>query len=227
MDCIELENSINELKTSVKKGDVYYDDSKIKKQFSDIIRNSIKILPEKRNLFQDIKTKVMDRHHGPFGSDILNNLKTIADLLNKDISKAIKDQKTFLSPEDLLKKAGQALRENNESYAISLCDSAIEAFLKHHFDVPSTIVGAGTVKFLSECMVLKIPQGIELYLKECKNKVSQIDNQVKHKAYVPTRLDAINAIKATEELLARKNTFSHLTMEEKRKVQAGIGVIKK
>ena len=76
-------------------------------------------------------------------------------------------------------------------------------------------------------MILDVPKGMSLYLKEVKNKVCQMDNQIKHKAYVPSRLDAISALKVTEELYVRRKRFYDLGEEEKRKVQVGIGLLKR
>ncbi|MFH1591946.1 MAG: hypothetical protein ABIB47_01115 [Candidatus Woesearchaeota archaeon] len=224
MENERIEQLLQDLKT-VKKGDVYYDNPKIKKQFSDLIGLSIKLMPENKEKLLELKEKVMNRPHGPFGSDVISSCKLLKGFLDKNIKNETKKQ--FLNSQDLLNQAGIALRQGHEAYSINLCDSAIESFLKEMFDVPSTIVGAGSVKFLSECMILNIPSGLELYLKEVKNKVCQMNNQIKHKGYVPTRLDAINALKSTEEVLIRKNRFRTLTQAEKRKVQQGINVIKK
>lgn len=227
MDSEKVETLLKELKTNIKRGNVYYDNPKIKRQFSQLIKFSMKLLPEQKAKLEEFKTKVLDRPHGPFGSDILNSCKTISQLSEKKITIELKSKKAFHNYSDLLNQAKLALRQGQEDHSINLCDSAIESFLKEMFDVPSTIVGAGSVKFLSECMILNIPNGMELYLKEIKNKVCQMNNQIKHKGYVPSRLDAINSLKAIEELFIRKNRFKSLTIAEKRKIQVGIGVIKK
>ena len=223
----DLNSIIEELQNNVKPGDVYYANNKLKKQFNTVIQESINLFLDEPEKLMRLKRKVIDRSHGPFGSDILNVCKTIKSLLDKKIEKELKGNKIFLEPSDLIKKAGIALRQGNEAYAIHLCDSAIEVFLKEAFDIPSTIVGSGSVKFLSECMILNIPKGMNLYLQETKNKVCQMNNQIKHKGYIPSRLDAINAIKVTEELFLRKSRFKDLTLEEKKKVQIGVGVIQK
>jgi len=210
---------------SVKKGEVYYDNNKVKRQFSELLRLSMKLMPEKKDKISELRNKVMNRPHGPFGSDILTTSKLLKGFLDKTPKESVKKQ--FLNSQDLLKQAGEALRQGHETFSLNLCDTAIESFLKEMFDIPSTIVGAGPVKFLSECMILDIPKGMDLYLKEVKNKVCQMNNQIKHKAYVPSRLDSINALKATEELFIRKNRFRTLTIEEKRKVQVGVGIVKK
>ena len=221
-----IEELLESLNSLVKNNDVYYDNNKIKRQFSDLITLSLNVFPEQVSKINELKSKTMNRPHGPFGSDITSACQAIAAMLEKTKRKESKTAKQFLNSDDLLKQAGDALRNGQEAYSINLCDSAIEVFLKEMFDVPSTIVGAGNVKFLSECIILDIPPGMELYLKEVKNKVCQTNNQIKHKAYIPSRLDAINALKATEELLMRKNRFRSLTVTEKRRVQAGIGVTK-
>jgi len=226
MENQKVEVILQELKNGVKIGDVYYSDNKTKRVFNELIREALKLFPEKSEKLLDLKKKTMERDHGPFGSDILEICSVVEGFLKIKVQKDLKESKSFLSYKELIKQAGIALRDGQEGYVIHLCDSAVESFLKNSFDVPSTIVGAGTVKFLSECMILDIPSGIGLYLKEVKNKVSQIDNQVKHKGYLPSRLDAINALKAVEELFVRKSWFENLTEEEKRKVQAGIGVVK-
>ncbi len=222
----EVETLISEVKKSVRKGDVYYSNNKIKRLFNELIKGALIVIPEKSQKLTELKKKIMERNHGPFGSDILDACMIIEGFLKlKDKSK-IGEGRSFLKSDDLIKNAGLALRNGQDSYVVHLCDTAIETFLKDAFDVPSTIVGAGTVKFLSECIILEIPKGLNLYLKEVKNKVSQIDNQIKHKAYAPSRLDAINALKAAEELFARKSWFKNLTSEEKRKVHEGIGLHK-
>ncbi len=223
MEIEKLEWFLSQLRT-VKNGEVYYDNNTVKRQFSELIRLSISAIPEHQTKITDLRSKVMNRPHGPFGSDIISACQIITVLLEKTKRKESKTAKQFLNSDDLLKQAGGALRNGQEAYSINLCDSAIEVFLKEMFDVPSTIVGAGNVKFLSECIILDIPPGMELYLKEVKNKVCQMNNQIKHKAYIPSRLDAINALKATEELIVRKNRFRTVAVTEKRKVQAGIDI---
>ena len=223
----KIETLLRELKSRVKSGDVYYSHNFVKQQFSELIRESVPLLPDKSQKLQDLKKKTLARHYGPYGSDILQVCALIEEFLDLKKEKDLRESKSFLGPADLIKKAILALRQGQDAYVIYLCDAAVEAFLKEVFDVPSTIVGAGTVKFLSECMILDIPHEMSLYLQEVKNKVSQIDNQIKHKAYVPSRLDAINALKAVEELYARRHRFYTLTYEEKIKVQNGIGLLKK
>jgi len=216
-----IEQLLAEIKSKVRKGNVYYDDSYLKKQFSELITASINIIPEEKIKLIDLKTKTLQRPHGPFGSDMLHACEFIEKTISK---KEGKKSKSFLTYSDLLKEAQLALKRDQQAYSIHLCDSAIEAFLKEMLDIPSTIVGAGTVKFISECIILNIPNGTILYLKEAKNKVCQLDNQIKHKAYIPSKLDAINALKATEELLSKKERFKSLTEEEIRRLQDGIGI---
>ena len=224
METKDLQRLLEELKKNVKKGDVYYSDNKIKRLFNELIKEALTAIPDKSQKLIELKKKIMERNHGPFGSDLLDACMVIEGFLKiKDKAKT-SEGRSFLKPDDLIKNAGIALRNGQDSYVIHLCDTAIETFLKDSFDVPSTIVGAGNVKFLSECIILDIPKGLNLYLKEVKNKVSQIDNQIKHKAYAPSRLDAINALKSIEELFARKSWFKNLTSEEKRKVQIGVGI---
>ena len=224
MELQELVTSLDYLKYTVKEKDVYYSHAKVKTQFTVLMRQAAMIFHEKEQKIAELKKKVMDRPHGPYGSDLLMACSFIYDLLDKKLAQDLKTHKTFLGAGDLIKKAGIALRQGHDEYTIHLCDSAVEAFLREVFDVPSTIVGAGSVKFLSECMILHVPQGMELYLKEVKNKVCQMNNQIKHKAYVPTKLDAINSLKVTEEMYARKHLFYSITAEEKKKVQKGIGL---
>lgn len=223
----KIEELIKTLKKGVKEGDVYYASNAVKRQFSQLIQFSLVIFLDNTQKILDFRRKVMDRHHGPYGSDIIYACNFIKALLDKKLEKDLKNTKTFLSAGDLIKKAGVALKQNQDSYCVHLCDSAVETFFKEVFDIPSTLIGAGTVKFLSECMILDIPKGMDLYLKEIKNKVSQMNNQIKHKAYVPSRLDAINALKVTEEFYSRKNRFNDLTNEEKKKIQIGVGLLKK
>ena len=224
MDSEKIAELIDELKSKIKKGDVYYANQGIKNSFSKLMKSAEDIFPEKKLKIQELKTNVLSRNHGPYGSDILAACNELVILMEKKKEKDIKEKKAFLNSKDLFEKAKIVFRNGDEAYSITLCDSAVETFLKEHFDVPSTIIGAGSVKFLSECMILNIPRGLNMYLKEVKNKVSQMSNQIKHKSYVPNRLDAINALKATEELFVRKSWFENLTFEEKRKVQAGIGL---
>lgn len=204
----------------VNKGDIYYADSAVKRLYSELIREAVSIFPDKSDKLMNLKKKTIERHHGPFGSDILEDCKFVRELLSKKGMKS----KSFLSYKELIEQARIALKNGDDAYTINLCDSAVEVFLKNSFDVPMTIIGAGNVKFLSECMILDTPKGMKLYLREVKNKVSQMDNQIKHKAYVPSKLDAINALKAIEELFVRKGIFENLNEEEKRKVQVGIGL---
>lgn len=217
---------LENLKKTVKKSDIYYADTKVKTACHQLFREAIKSFPDHIDKIKELKKKTMDRSHGPFGSDILQSIKAIEKFTERKVQKEMKENKTFLNPSDLIKQAGLALRQGNEAYSINLCDSAIESFLRDIFDVPSTVVGQGSVKFLSECMILNIPAGMDFYLKEVKNKVCQMNNQIKHKGYIPTRLDAINALKVTEELYDRRNRFKDLPLEEKRKIQEGIGLRK-
>ena len=223
----DLELMLKELDDKVRHGDVYYADSIVKGLFNSLIRGSLKLFPDKNVKLLEMKKSVMEKNHGPYGSDILIVVKEIRRFLDAKIEKDLRDKKTFLRDTDLIENARKSLQKGEDAYSINLCDSAVEAFLKEVFDIPSTIVGAGSVKFLSECMILDIPKGLNLYLGEVKNKVCQMNNQVKHKSYVPSRLDAINSLKAAEEFFVRKNRFLDLTDEEKRKVQTGIGLIKK
>jgi len=223
METSALVECIKYLNNTVKKGDVYYSHSKVKNQFNLLMRESAVLFHDKENKILELKKKVIDRNHGPFGGDILSACKVIEGFLDRKLGQDLKEHKSFLGPSDMIKKAGLALREGHEEYCVHLCDSTVEAFLKEVFDVPSTIVGAGSVKFLSECMILNVPEGMSLYLKEVKNKVCQMNNQVKHKGYVPSKLDAINALKVTEELYARRRRFFDLSEEDKRKIQVGIG----
>ncbi len=218
---MEIYEILEELKKKVKSKDVYYADTKIKNLFIELIKSAAKLFPEKSKLLLELKNKTVDRNHGPYGDDILEACKIIGGFFGKKVTKA------FLAHDELINQARLALRQGQDAFVIHLCDAAIEAFLKETFDVPSTIAGVGTVKFLSECIILNVPQGMELYMQEVKNKVSQMDNQIKHKAYVPSRLDAINALKATEEFYIRKDRFKNLTSDEIKKIQIGIGVVAK
>lgn len=222
-----IEKLINNLEKAVKEGDVYYANTHVKMQFTKLMQESLMLFLDKTQKILELKRKVMNRHHGPYGSDILNSCKIVKGFLDKKVENDLRETKSFLTSGDLIKKAGIALRQQQDAYCIYLCDAAIEVFFKEVFDIPSTIKGGGIVKYLSESMILDIPKGMKLYLKEVKNKVSQMNNQIKHKGYSPMRLDAINALKVTEELYARKNRFYNLTEEEKKKFHIGIGLLKK
>ena len=87
----DLELVLKELKKRVKRGDVYYADYDVRGKFNLLIRESLKLFPDKKAKLEELRKKVIERNHGPYGSDILDAIMEIQKFLDVMAQKDIKE----------------------------------------------------------------------------------------------------------------------------------------
>ncbi len=104
---------------------------------------------------------------------------------------------------------------------INNLNTAIELMLKDKLGIPTTLSKINTSTIIDVLVSNKI--GPYPYFSEAKRHVSTIDNKIKHQGYKPSKVDCINALKATEDLESKlKNVEIKLPIEVRNKIYEGI-----
>jgi len=132
-----------------------------------------------------------------------------------------KELKIFESAEEKMKQAGLAFEKADFSSVFHCLNTSFELVLKDKIGIPTTITGINTSNIVEVLVKHKVES--YLYFQEVKKRVTEIDNKIKHQGYSPSKIDAINGIKAMEDLISRlRDKELKLTEEIKNKICEGL-----
>ena len=130
-------------------------------------------------------------------------------------------QKLFAAASDKLAEATTAFKSEDYSGVIQCCNTAIELELKHGLHIPTTITKINTAKIIELCLSYKV--GPQPYLSELRSHVVNLDNEIKHRGYNPSKTDSVKAIKATEEFLTEwQNSKLTISNEFQESIYRGV-----
>jgi hypothetical protein len=133
----------------------------------------------------------------------------------------VKDLKIFEGAEEKMKQAGLCFENGDFPSTFHSLNTAFELILKDKIGIPTTITSINTSNVVEVIVKYKVEP--YLYLNEVRKRVLDIDNKIKHQGYAPSKIDAINGIKAMEDLIARlRNKEIELTEEVRNKICEGL-----
>lgn len=197
-----------------------YEGSKVK--FKNLIINAYKILPEHKHVFEGpIKSCEVI-----FGLTIGNAISITNHLLEiiqleKTFQNSFDGLKIFDSAQEKIKQGSLSFKTGDFHSVFSCLNTSFELLLKDKIGIPTTITGINTTNVVEVLIKHKIEPF--LYFKEVQKRVTQIDNKIKHQGYSPLKIDAINGIKAMEDLNSKlKDKEIKLTDEAKNKICEGL-----
>jgi HEPN domain-containing protein len=195
---------------------------KLEASFKNLMQIANQALPEHRELFSVAYTSV-DRAHNDLdvqeAKSIIRHLLKIIEIEKRSDAK-VKEMKIFESAEEKMKKAGLSFHNGDFCSAFHSLNTAFELVLKDKIGIPTTITGINTANIVEILVKHKVEP---LYFKEVKKRVTEIDNKIKHQGYSPSKIDAINGIKAMEDLISRlRDKELNLTDEVKNKICEGL-----
>jgi len=192
-----------------------------------VINLSHKSLPEHEDFFVTIHKEIgldSERAYPKFTiEDTRSVLKHILEIIEieKTSEAKIKEMKIFESAEEKLKQAGLSFRKEDYPSVFHNLNTVLELILKDKVGIPITITGINTSNIID--LLIKDKTESHLYLSEVRKRVLMIDNKIKHQAYVPSKIDCINGIKAMEELISKlRGKEIKLTEETKKKIFQGL-----
>ncbi len=167
-----------------------------------IIEMSFEFLPEEKTFLDRIKKDMRPGSlvSSSFAKQIVDSLIEFVEI-EKSVQKDVLEAKIFESAEDKLKQAGIAFRNEDYPSVINNLNTALELLLKDKLGIPITISKINTVKIIDIFVKHKI--GPYVYFSEAKKHIVLVDNKVKHQAYIPTKIECINAIKIMEDLISK------------------------
>jgi hypothetical protein len=188
-------------------------------EVKDLMAAASKILPEHREFFETIYTKVgyMSR------SDCISAMRHLFRILEieKQSENSIKDLKIFQSAEEKLRESSLSFQKEDFPSCVHNLNTALELVLKDKIGIPATITGINTSNIIDLLTKHKVQP--YLYLEEARKHVLVIDNKIKHQGYCPTKVDCINGIKAIEEVVAKlRNMEMKLTEDVRNKIYEGL-----
>ncbi|MHA1789881.1 MAG: hypothetical protein ACTSXT_11750 [Candidatus Helarchaeota archaeon] len=188
-------------------------------QFKNIMNNGIKILPDHQDIFS-----ISYQNAGNFTKresiNMLKHIKELIEIENIAVEK-IEELKLFESAEEKIKQASISFRNEQYTSVLHNLNSAVELALKEKLDIPVTIPSINTTKIIEILVNEKI--GPYAYFNEVKKRVTFIDNKVKHQGYLPSKIESLNAIKSTTDLLNKLKPINiKLTNEVKNKIYQGL-----
>jgi hypothetical protein len=192
----------------------------------------------KYNNLLAIASKTMPEYSTLFNTSIHNSASTsciqassiIAHLLQLielerdsiDMSQiALKEGRIFDNIEDKLKQGVSHFKREDYVSTFNNLNSAFELIVKDKVGIPTTIPNINTANIIEVLVKYKVEP--YLYLNEVRKRVIDIDNKVKHQGYAPSKIDAINGIKAMEDLIGQlKDRDLILSDEVKAKICEGL-----
>jgi hypothetical protein len=132
-----------------------------------------------------------------------------------------KDTKIFDNVEEKLKQGVSHFKREDYVSTFNNLNSAFELIVKDKVGIPSTIPNINTANIIE--VLVKYKMEPYLYLNEVRKRVIDIDNKVKHQGYSPSKIDAINGIKAMEDLIGQlKDRELILSNEVRAKICEGL-----
>ena len=141
--------------------------------------------------------------------------------MEKKTTALVRDKKIFESAEEKMKQAGCSFQNEDYVATFNNLNTAFELIVKDKIGIPTTITGINTANIIEVLVKYEIEPF--LYLKEVRKRVIDVDNKVKHQGYCPSKIDAINAIGAMENLVAKlRNTELKITEEVRNKICEGL-----
>lgn len=226
MDLDKLEKMANLVSKQICKIDYlrsfqYHPD--VEASFKNLMQVANKVLPEHRELFSvayqgvSSEDKEIDLNDA---SSIINHLLEIIEL-ERNTNIKLKEMKIFEGAEEKLEQAANSFRKEDYCATFHNLNTVLELVLKDKLNIPTTLKGINTSNIMDILTKYKVEP--YLYLEEARKNVLVIDNKIKHQGYVPSKIESINGIKATEELLSKiKNVRLNITEEMRNKIFAGI-----
>ena len=192
-------------------------------EFIDIINQCAKLFPEYSNFFKKAieKSTYISGYSTYYMTlsdvtDIFDRIKNFIKL-EETINKQLNVQSVFDTAFDRVKMASDSLHKDDIQSVFNHLNSAIELMLKDKLNIPSTYKNIKTSNIIE--ILISNKKGPYRYLDEVKNRVTFIDNEVKHHGYSPSKPEAIRALKITEELLKKiKDIEFNLSVEIENKI---------
>jgi len=187
-------------------------DAERQARFLDFIYLARTILPEHNAYLELFEERVRGRYF------YLIDAKKYLDYLHQLISITEKSlvvsstKKLFSNADDKLAEAVLSFDNNDFTGCFNNLTTACELFLKERFDIPTTITSIGISKVIT---AIKNEQILSRYLTEVSQKVL-IRNKGDHIGFNPSKVDAIEAIKAVENLFSK---FKEATISEEVKLR--------
>lgn len=133
----------------------------------------------------------------------------------------INEMKVFESADEKMKQAGLSFQKEDYCLTFHNLNTAFELIIKDKVGIPTTIPQIKTANIIELLVKYKVEP--HLYLSEVRKRVIDIDNKIKHQAYSPSKIDAINGIKAMEDLISKlRNKELVLTDEVRNKICEGL-----
>jgi hypothetical protein len=192
-------------------------------KFRNLLQVSYSVFPEHKELFTTSANRIYE------GANLLsvdgaiyvvNHILQILDIEKSCSSKAEK-MKIFESAEEKMKQADLSFQKEDFASTFHCLNTAFELILKDKIGIPTTITKINT----SNIVEILVKHKVEpyLYFQEVKKRVIEIDNKIKHQGYSPSKIDAINGIKAMEDLISKlRKKEIELTDEVRNKICEGL-----
>jgi hypothetical protein len=131
---------------------------------------------------------------------LLQLIKLEKDSLNK-AQLSSKEGRIFDNVEDKLKQGVNHFKREDYVSTFNCLNSAFELVVKDKVGIPTTIPNINTANIIEVLVKHRVEP--YLFFNEVRKRVIDIDNKVKHQGYSPSKIDAINGIKAMEDLIAQ------------------------
>ena len=225
MDLDKLEKLANlvlrDLKLEIQ-DEFYLNSNDLKAKLINLLDISSNSLPDHQSLFSVPRTKIYVAYglSNKEAISLVNHLLEIIEL-EKEFKKTTKKFNIFDSANEKINQAGSYFQKTDYHSVFSSLNTAFELLLKDKIGIPTTITGINTANIVEVLVKHKVEP--YLYFKEVRKRVTDIDNKVKHQSYSPSKIDAINGIRAMEDLILRlKNKELNLTQEVKNKICEGL-----
>jgi DNA-binding transcriptional regulator YhcF (GntR family) len=191
--------------------------------FKNLVQIANQALPEHKELFS-VAYMAADRDRDNLtvseAKSVISSLLKIIEI-EKSTNVKIKSMKIFESAEEKMKQAGLSFQKEDFASTFHCLNTAFELVLKDKLGIPTTITGINTSNIIEVLVKHKVDS--YLYFQEVKKRVTEIDNKIKHQGYSPSKIDAINGIKAMEDLISRlRDKELKLADEIKNKICEGL-----
>jgi hypothetical protein len=174
-------------------------------------------LPEYNEFFSSAIDKT---HYVSQAKLVIHHLLDILEI-EKESKTLIKEMKIFESADEKMKQAGLCFQNEDYSSTFHNLNTALELIIKDKVGIPTTITGIKTANVIELLVKYKTEQ--YPYFNEVRKRVIDIDNKSKHQSYLPSKLEAINGIRAMEDLISKlRNTNLEISEELRNKIFEGL-----
>lgn len=221
---LKIADSIKEdLKKVRRKGHIsVYDNPVLYAKIENLVALSQKVLSQHKTFMNASWERLEDFEEMPIReiTSMVDYIIEIAELEKVTESKT-EQMKIFESANEKIKQAVSSFKKEDYTSAINNLNTALELVLKDKLEIPTTITKINTARIIDICIKNKI--GPYVYFSEAKKHICSIDNKIKHQGYSPSKIDCINAIKSTEELVSKlRERKIKLNEDSRNKIYAGI-----